>query len=91
MRERKIPYVSVDEAKKALFANAKLGAFHFVAYHKTGPNWLLWAAQVRKGVRTDMAEWEKVFGDGFVAVIARKRKDGQLAFKTFKGDAVEIG
>src|SRR3954464_14138567 len=41
LRSRGIPYVAVDEAKKALFANAKLKSFDFVVYSKTGPNLLL--------------------------------------------------
>ena len=70
-RDRSIPYVSVDDAKRALFASAKLGSFHFVSYNKTGPNWLVWAAQMRKQAKADMQEWEKVFGEGFVAVVAK--------------------
>src|SRR5687767_2776059 len=41
LRLRGIPYVAVDEAKKALFANAKLKSFDFVVYSKTGPNLLI--------------------------------------------------
>ena len=41
LRHRGIPYVAVDEAKKALFANAKLKSFDFVVYSKTGPNLLI--------------------------------------------------
>src|SRR2546423_987338 len=41
LRERGIPYVAVDEAKKALFANAKLKSFDFVVYSKNGPNLLV--------------------------------------------------
>ena len=40
LREKGIPYVAVDEAKKALFANAKLKSFDFVVYSKNGPNLL---------------------------------------------------
>ena len=40
-RHRAIPYVAVDEAKKALFANAKLKSFDFVVYSKNGPNLLV--------------------------------------------------
>ena len=36
LRDRGIPYVAVDEAKKALFANAKLKSFDFVVYSKNG-------------------------------------------------------
>ena len=41
LRSRGIPYVAVDEAKKALFANAKLKSFDFVVYSKNGPNLLI--------------------------------------------------
>jgi len=41
LRSRGIPYVAVDEAKKALFSNAKLKSFDFVVYSKNGPNLLV--------------------------------------------------
>jgi hypothetical protein len=41
LRERGIPYVAVDEAKRALFANAKLKCFDFVVYCNNGPNLLI--------------------------------------------------
>ena len=90
MRERKIPYVNVDDAKKALFASSRLGSFHFLAYAKNGPNWLIWAAHVRSKVREDMAQWEKVFGEGFLAVVAKENADRSLKFETLAGENVEI-
>jgi hypothetical protein len=41
LRDKGVPYVAVDEAKKALFSNAKLKSFDFVVYSKTGPNLLV--------------------------------------------------
>jgi hypothetical protein len=41
LRDRKVPYVAVDEAKKALFANARLKSFDFVVYSPKGPNLLI--------------------------------------------------
>src|SRR5438046_10169499 len=41
LRQRGVPYVAVDEAKKALFSNAKLKSFDFVVYSKNGPNLLI--------------------------------------------------
>ena len=70
LRDRGIPYVNVDEAKRALFSSAKLRAFHFVAYRKDEPNWLIFAARADRQARENMAEWERVFGDGFTAVLA---------------------
>src|SRR3954463_8871177 len=85
LRGKGIPYVAVDEAKKALFANAKLKSFDFVVYSKNGPNLLVdvKGRQVRdratrKGFETwatqrdveDLQQWEQVFGEGFKAVFS---------------------
>jgi hypothetical protein len=83
LRERGIPCVAVDEAKKALFANAKLKSFDFVVYSKNGPN-LLIDVKGRQAKRasgrstfetwateqdvTDLMQWEQVFGEGYKAV-----------------------
>ena len=84
LRARRIPYVAVDEAKKALFANAKLKSFDFVVYSKYGPNLLIDVKgrqcrdrTGRKGFETwtterdveDLRQWEQVFGEGFKAVL----------------------
>src|SRR5947208_447028 len=84
LRSRGIPYVAVDEAKKALFANAKLKSFDFVVYSKSGPNLLidvkgrqLRNRSGRKGFETwtteqdvtDLMQWEQVFGDGYKALL----------------------
>jgi hypothetical protein len=85
LRDRGIPCVAVDEAKKALFANAKLKSFDFVVYSKNGPNLLIDVKgrqvrdrSTRKGFETwateqdvnDLMQWEQVFGDGYKAVLA---------------------
>jgi hypothetical protein len=85
LRGRGIPYVAVDEAKKALFANAKLKSFDFVVYSKKGPNLLIdvKGRQRRNGSGkrgfeswtterdvTDLMQWEQVFGEGFSAILA---------------------
>ena len=41
LRDKGIPYVAVDEAKKALFSDSKLKSFDFVVYSKAGPNLLV--------------------------------------------------
>jgi hypothetical protein len=84
LRDKGIPYVAVDEAKKALFANAKLKSFDFVVYSKTGPNLLvdvkgrqLRNRSSRRGFETwaeeqdvvDLMQWEQVFGEGFKAML----------------------
>lgn len=81
LRRRGITYINIEEAKRALFSGARLAAFHFVVYHTGGTNWLVWAAHTRKQTREDMTQWQTIFGDGFVAVIARITADGRLAFR----------
>jgi hypothetical protein len=85
LRDRGIPYVAVDEAKKALFANAKLKSFDFVVYSKNGPNLLvdIKGRTMRDGKKSrnfetwttqrdieDLMQWQQVFGEGFQAIIA---------------------
>jgi len=84
LREKGIPCVAVDEAKRALFATAKLKSFDFVVYSKTGPNLLVDVKgrqvrnrSARKGFETwateqdvaDLTQWEQVFGEGYKAVL----------------------
>jgi hypothetical protein len=84
LRHRGIPYVAVDEAKKALFSNAKLKSFDFVVYSKSGPNLLIDVkgrqmtdARSKRSFQTwtterdveDLMQWEQVFGDGFKAIL----------------------
>lgn len=41
LRELRLPYVAVDETKKALFSGSKLKSFDFVVYSRNGPNLLV--------------------------------------------------
>jgi len=83
LRHKGIPYVAVDEAKKAIFSNAKLKSFDFVVYSKGGANLLvdvkgrsLRDRASRKGFETwaeeqdvsDLMQWQEVFGEGFKAI-----------------------
>src|SRR5436190_7819513 len=84
LRQRGLPYVAVDEAKKALFSSAKLKCFDFVVYSKSGPNLLIDVkGRQRQGPSAgslqtwttqqdvdDLQQWEQVFGEGFKAVLA---------------------
>ena len=85
LRQRGVPYVAVDEAKKALFSSAKLKSFDFVVYSKNGPNLLidvkgrqLKRTKSKRGFESwtterdveDLMQWEQVFGDGFKAVFS---------------------
>lgn len=85
LRHRRVPYVAVDEAKKALFLDAKLKSFDFVVYSQKGPNLLVDIKgrscrnrASRTGFETwateadvaDLIQWEQVFGEGFRAVFS---------------------
>jgi hypothetical protein len=85
LRARGIPYVAVDEARRALFATAKLKSFDFVVYSPSSRNLLVdvkgRSCRDREKVRgfetwatqqdvEDLAQWEQVFGEGFQAVFA---------------------
>ena len=90
-KQEKLPYIRIDEAKRALFAGARLRSFHFVVYMaKTGPNWLLWAGPLNRECRKDMQQWESIFGDGFMAVIARTSRSNDRGFslQTLAGQTV---
>jgi hypothetical protein len=55
VRHHRIPYVAVDEAKRAAFRDAKLKSFDFIVYSEGRPNWLVdikgrrWAMRKRQG------------------------------------------
>lgn len=83
LRARGIPCVAVDEAKRAVFANAKLKSFDYVVYSAKGTNLLVdvKGRQARTGNGAgsyqtwvtrkdvdDLLQWEQIFGDGFKAV-----------------------
>ena len=81
LRQKGLPYIAVDEAKKALFAGAKLKSFDFVVYRPEGKN-LLVDVKGRKLSATsaslqnwttredidDLRQWQDIFGDGFTAM-----------------------
>jgi len=84
LRRRGLPYVAVDEAKKALFAGAKLKSFDFVVYRPAGENLLVDVKGrlckaplhgtpslqnwVTREDVDDLRQWEEIFGTGFRAV-----------------------
>src|SRR5688500_19879432 len=85
MRHMGVTYIHVDEAKRALFATAKLKSFDFVVYSKNGPNLLidvkgrlLRDRSAKRGFETwtterdvaDLTQWEQVFGEGCKAVFS---------------------
>lgn len=82
LRDRGIPCVAVDEARRAVFANAKLKSFDFVVYSPKGVNLLVdvkgrqlrgagagsYQTWTTRQDVDDLAQWEQVFGEGFRAV-----------------------
>jgi len=85
LREKTVPYVAVDEAKKALFSDTRLKSFDFVVYSKNGSNLLVDVKgrvcrtnSAKRSLQTwatqtdveDLLKWEVVFGDGFKGLLA---------------------
>lgn len=81
LRERQVPYVAVDEAKRAIFRDAKLKSFDFIVYSANDTNWLVdvkgrrWAPRGAGGRQWEnwvtqvdldgLVQWQDVFGAGF--------------------------
>lgn len=89
LRSNNIPYISVDEAKKALPGHAKLRSFHFVVYGDGGnlPNLLTFVCdRPTQEIRRDMEQWREVFGEGFAAAFV-KMKGGRPAFRWLDGES----
>jgi hypothetical protein len=89
LREHGNPYVRVDEAKRALFAQTQLKAFHFVVYDKVGANWLLWCGEPNIAVGKEMDQWAETFGEGYRVVYAVRRKGG-IVFRTSDGICLKL-
>jgi hypothetical protein len=81
LRRNGLPYIAVDEAKKALFAGAKLKSFDFVVYRPEGKNLLVDVkgrklAPARPSLQNwttredidDLRQWQDIFGTGFSAM-----------------------
>ena len=77
LRDRGVPYVAVDEAKRALFAQSALKSFDFVVYGGKAGNLLVdvkgRSARGGQSLQTwvsqqdvqDLSQWESIFGEGF--------------------------
>lgn len=89
LRANATPYIAVDEAKKALFAGAKLRSFHFVVYMQTGRNWLVMCGERTKINKAEMDQWGGIFGEGFAVVYAVRRAAG-ITFLDAQGNAVAV-
>lgn len=83
LQQRQVPYVAVNEAKKAIFAGSSLEAFDFLVYCDDGPNHLVLVIyQSAPTAEQDalLSEWEKVFGPAFVGIFARRLAAGTWAY-----------
>ncbi len=81
LRSKAIPYVAVDEARKALRGQIKLKNFDFVVYGSQGRNLLIDVKGRKHSGRSrnqldnwvtqddvaDLVQWQQVFGEGFVS------------------------
>lgn len=83
LRAKSIPYVAVDEAKKALGHTGSLKSFDFVVYGTQGVNLLVDVKGRKHSGRSrrqldnwvtaddiaDLQKWQEIFGEGFVATL----------------------
>jgi hypothetical protein len=62
LRKRQIPYVAVDESKRAVLRESRLKSFDFIVYSESDSNWLVdikgrrWAARP-DGTRPTWQNW----------------------------------
>ncbi len=87
LRASGLPHVAVDEAKRAVFRDAKLRAFDLIVYAETGSNWLVYVGRRRKPIVEAMRDWEATFGDGFKALFAVPCGDG-FKYRALHGETV---
>lgn len=82
LRERRNPYVAVDERRRALMESTTLKSLDFIVYSAIGSNLLVdvkgrrftagggrWENWVPEEDLDSMLRWERVFGDGFRAAL----------------------
>lgn len=93
LHERKVPFVDVQQAAQSLprgTRNVSLSLFHFVVYRDQSLNWLVLAGKLTARRRQDMEQWERLFGEGFVAVTAKQGQDQSLQFNNLQGEPVTL-
>lgn len=84
LRERRLPYISVDEQRRALLEQASLKSFDFIVYSPHGPNWLVdvkgrrfpsadgshrWENWATGEDIPSLLHWEQVFGSNFRSLL----------------------
>lgn len=84
LQDRQVPYVAVDEARRAAFRDARLKSFDFIVYAASQSNWLVdvkgrrwtgrngrgrWENWITQADLDGLRQWETVFGGGFRALL----------------------
>ncbi len=81
LRDGCVPYVAVDEQRRALMEDASLKSFDFIVYSQNGPNLLVdvkgrqfptagkskWENWATEDDINSLQHWQRVFGDDFRA------------------------
>jgi len=90
LREQSIRFVDVETIKAGLFSRDRLQLFDCVI-HGGQVSWLVAACdgKPKDGLLTDLHEWERIFGPGFMAAVARVDEDA-ITFRTIEGEKVDI-
>jgi len=83
LRERQVPYVAVDEARRSLLAGSSIKSVDFIVSSPLGRRWLVdvkgrrfpsgakqryWKNWSTRDDLVSLAQWEKLFGEHFKAV-----------------------
>lgn len=83
LRERQVPYVAVDESKRALMAGDSLKSLDFIVSAAIGVRWLVdvkgrlfpsgeqrqyWKNWSTRDDLISLAHWERLFGEGFAGL-----------------------
>ena len=91
LREKAIPCADADKVKAGLFSADRLQMFDFVV-HREEVTWLLAACDGDPNLTllSDLRDWERILGPGFIAVVARVDVEDLITFRTIDGDKVSI-
>jgi hypothetical protein len=91
LRKQAIPHVDANKVKAGLFSQERLRLFDFVV-HREATSWLLAACDggPSNALVSDLREWERILGPGFLAVVAGVDDEGAIKFRTTEGEKVDI-
>ena len=83
LRRRGVPYVAVDEAKRALLGDGSIKSLDFIVSSSGGSRWLVdvkgrkfpsgeskqyWKNWSTRDDLRSLAQWERLFGEGFLGL-----------------------